>query len=265
MDIKTEKIIDILDIRKFFPNVDKDLITLAITPSGQRISKVPSGVDKKFANYESLEFYGDSVLDFLIVDEVETLFGLNISPGDLTRIKQQIVKNDSLTGYSADLKVCRILGVRDISRLKKHNICADSFEAIIGALYIQYGIRNLLKIQNWLRSLGPLTEEIDRLLVEQVRNEDVTDIFPGLKFTSKKKSNSDQLNDFISAYAEKYPKIGWDEREVDDLLELFMDKATSNDVIEFPYLVADRELFALDHETFVATAIKNLKKAGVWV
>lgn len=111
--------------------VDKSLLQRALThPS---YSHIHGG-----ENYQRLEFLGDSILDFLIADELYKLYS-NLDEGKLTKMRGAIVSASPLAsivkqkGYDKYLK----LGFGELG----DNIRSDLFEALCGAIYIDGGIQ----------------------------------------------------------------------------------------------------------------------------
>ena len=92
---------------------------------------------------ERLEFLGDSVLSFLIANELYKRFP-RIDEGDLSRLRAQLVKETSLSTIATSM------GLGDFIRLgegelksagwRRPSILADTFESIIGAIYLDGGI-----------------------------------------------------------------------------------------------------------------------------
>ena len=92
---------------------------------------------------ERLEFLGDSVLSFLIANELYKRFP-RIDEGDLSRLRAQLVKESSLSTIATSM------GLGDFIRLgegelksagwRRPSILADTFESIIGAIYLDGGI-----------------------------------------------------------------------------------------------------------------------------
>ena len=90
-------------------------------------------------NYQSLEFLGDSILDFIIAKRL-----MEINPdaheGALTRLRAQIVSREPLADEIAKLGLENYLIVGKGENAKaisnQSKIMSDIFEAVIGAIYL---------------------------------------------------------------------------------------------------------------------------------
>ncbi|WP_415885535.1 ribonuclease III [Neptuniibacter sp. QD37_6] len=90
-------------------------------------------------NNERLEFLGDSILNFVIADDLFARFP-QAKEGELSRLRARMVKGVTLS------EVARELGLGDYLRLgsgelksggfRRDSILADAVEAIIGAIYL---------------------------------------------------------------------------------------------------------------------------------
>ena len=112
--------------------VNKELLQRALThPSFSHIH----GGD----NYQRLEFLGDSIVDFIIADELIKAYP-NFDEGKLTKMRCAIVSAAPLAsvvktnGYDSYFK----MGFGELS----DNIRSDVFEALCGAIYLDGGIEN---------------------------------------------------------------------------------------------------------------------------
>lgn len=93
-------------------------------------------------HYERLEFLGDSVLNLAVSDLLYARLG-SLPEGDLSRVRANLVKQDTLHQLAVDL------GLPDVLKLgegevrsggqKRPSILADALEAIIGAVYLDAG------------------------------------------------------------------------------------------------------------------------------
>jgi len=94
-------------------------------------------------NNERLEFLGDSILNFIIADDLFIRFP-TAKEGELSRLRARLVKGVTLS------EVARELGIGDYLRLgsgelksggfRRDSILADAVEAIIGAIYLDSGM-----------------------------------------------------------------------------------------------------------------------------
>jgi ribonuclease-3 len=117
---------------------------------------------------ERLEFLGDSVLSFLIANELYKRFP-RIDEGDLSRLRAQLVKESSLSTIATSI------GLGDFIRLgegelksagwRRPSILADTFESIIGAIYLDGGIEPTHKFI--LRFFETQLNEMDPKLIQK--------------------------------------------------------------------------------------------------
>jgi ribonuclease-3 len=107
-------------------------------------------------NNERLEFLGDSILNFIIAESLFKKFNL-LPEGDLSRLRSQLVKSETLSEIGILLKLgdYLILGEGELksSGWRRPSILADSVEAIIGAVFIDGGINAASElILDWFKS-----------------------------------------------------------------------------------------------------------------
>jgi len=112
------------------------------------------------ASYERLEFLGDALLGFVVSDwlyrDDDTA-----AEGVLSRRRQSVVRTSALAEQAAGL------GLGDAIRLgrgeertggrEKTSLLADVFEAVLGAIYLDGGLRSARAFLN--RALGSLLRE----------------------------------------------------------------------------------------------------------
>ena len=102
-------------------------------------------------NSEIFEFIGDKVLDFYVVKIISEQFGamnlnceysLRLDEGQFTTIKSRLVNNKSLAKIIDEWDIAKYIAVGkcDIANEidKEEKVKADLFEAILGAIAIQY-------------------------------------------------------------------------------------------------------------------------------
>ena len=116
---------------------DDNLLTLAMTHRSH------SGM-----NNERLEFLGDSILNFVVADLLFKKFN-DLDEGDLSRLRSQLVKEEPLSKLGNGLKIGDFLnlGVGELksSGWRRPSILADAFEALIGAIFIDGGMKSAYK------------------------------------------------------------------------------------------------------------------------
>ena len=134
-----------------------DLLNLAFTHRSYA-NENPGVVD----NNEKLEFLGDSVLG-IVVSEYLFRSLPDKNEGDLARIKSFVVSENSLAQIARALRVDNFIligkGEEYSGGRKKKAILADCMEAIIGACYLDSGIKSA---RNFVLSF--FVEEIDKVL-----------------------------------------------------------------------------------------------------
>ncbi|MDP3519090.1 MAG: ribonuclease III [Hydrogenophaga sp.] len=93
-------------------------------------------------HYERLEFLGDSVLNLAISGLLYEQLSQQ-AEGDLSRIRANLVKQDTLHGLAVALGLPALLRLGDGEKRsggnKRPSILADTLEAIIGAVYLDAG------------------------------------------------------------------------------------------------------------------------------
>lgn len=168
-----------------FDYMDDNLIMLAFTPACKN-SLIPKNtkfiIKEKYGicDHQSLEFYGDKVLYLVISSILNTIFGLAIVPKIQTEIMSYLTSNRMLTDIMLDSDGCSYVRFRDykIYYDKKpfHNICADSFEALVGALF--YHLENerldvLENIRKWILKHTIFPHIIKEYLIDNNYDNDV--------------------------------------------------------------------------------------------
>ncbi len=93
-------------------------------------------------HYERLEFLGDSVLNLAVSDMLYARLG-TLPEGDLSRVRANLVKQDTLYQLAVDLGLPLVMrlgeGELRSGGQKRPSILADTLEAIIGAVYLDAG------------------------------------------------------------------------------------------------------------------------------
>lgn len=113
-------------------------------------------------NNERLEFLGDSVLNCVVSSLLYDHFG-RIDEGDLSRLRANLVKQQSLYEIAQRLEFSQslLLGEGELKSggFRRPSILGDTFEAIIGAVFLDGGFG---AAQTMIASLyGPILKSVD--------------------------------------------------------------------------------------------------------
>lgn len=94
-------------------------------------------------NYERMEFLGDSILDFVVAENLYYQFP-KLTEGKLSRMRAAIVRKKTLATVARDLNLGQMLvlgeGELKSGGFNRDSILADALEALIGAIYIDGGL-----------------------------------------------------------------------------------------------------------------------------
>ena len=125
------------------PDLDPELLEHALT---HRSFAYENG---QVPNNERLEFLGDSVLGLVVTDTLFTNHP-DLPEGQLAKLRAAVVSAKALA------EVARALGIGDHVRLgrgeettggrDKASILSDTVEAVLGAIYVQFGIERASEV-----------------------------------------------------------------------------------------------------------------------
>ena len=97
----------------------------------------------KHQDYERLEYMGDAVLDYVSADLIFHTYP-NMEPGNMSKLRSYLVKSHSLSNYARKINLYQYIKLgHSVSENQVKNsdkILEDSFEALIGAIYLDQGI-----------------------------------------------------------------------------------------------------------------------------
>jgi len=118
---------------------------------------------------ERLEFLGDAVLDFMVGAWLYNRYP-EMPEGDLTRMRSALVHTQQLAEFAAKINLGNALrlGRGEIQGGGRHRpaLLCDTFEALVGAIYLDQGIN---AVQDFISSL--LEEAAEDILLNH-KNED---------------------------------------------------------------------------------------------
>ncbi len=119
---------------------DRGLLRTAMTHSSYRNEAGGAGEDN-----ERLEFLGDAVVGFVVGDFLFRRKRPVLSEGQLTRTRAELVREESLAAAARRMGLGEALllgrGESGGGGRGKPSILASAFEAVVGAVYLDQGIR----------------------------------------------------------------------------------------------------------------------------
>lgn len=111
-----------------------------------------NNLDEKMS-YEKLEFYGDAVLKLAVSDFLYNHY-TDYSEGELTKLRAEIVSDKHIFEYAKALgfENLIVLGKNEQKQggAKKESILACAFEALLGAIFINYKESGYKKAKSFL-------------------------------------------------------------------------------------------------------------------
>ncbi|MBP1675634.1 MAG: ribonuclease [Bacteroidetes bacterium] len=97
--------------------------------------------DGNMLSNERLEFLGDAVLNSVVTDILYRRYE-NEREGFLTNTRSKIVKRDSLNQLAVEIGLDKLmLTSKHVSFTSNNNICGNALEALMGAIYLDYGYK----------------------------------------------------------------------------------------------------------------------------
>ncbi|KAL9647153.1 hypothetical protein ABK040_004869 [Willaertia magna] len=119
-----------------FNNINPFLLRIAFTLTSYSIKNL-----KKYSN-ERFEFFGDSIVNFTIVNFIIKNFRKDISKkGDWMEVISHFIKNDYITNCVKDLNLENYLLSNQANFCKK--LISNVFEAIIGGLFLEFSYNDI--------------------------------------------------------------------------------------------------------------------------
>jgi ribonuclease-3 len=123
-------------------------------------------------NNERLEFLGDSIVNFVIADDLFQRFP-KAREGQLSRLRASMVKGETLAEIGRELKLGDYLrlgpGELKSGGFRRDSILADSVEALIGAIYLD---SDLEIVRGFI--LGWFDERLNKLDIDEALKDSKT-------------------------------------------------------------------------------------------
>lgn len=144
MQSGTEKIIFSLEDILGYRFADRELLLVALTHRS-RANEVKEGL----GDNQRLEFFGDSILGFLVAEELFRRFPA-AREGELTKLRAAIVDEAALAKVAQSITLGDFLllgkGEERTGGREKSSLLADGVEALIAAVYLDGGIDQVRRL-----------------------------------------------------------------------------------------------------------------------
>jgi ribonuclease-3 len=145
MDASVYESLKALENKISYSFKNKDLLLTAL----KHRSFISQNTQNRIDSNERLEFLGDSVLNFIVVKHLYKSYP-DLDEGELSKMKSIIVSGENLSLIARDMKMGDhiLLGEHEEKSggREKSSILEDTFEAIIGGIYIDSGIAKSEKV-----------------------------------------------------------------------------------------------------------------------
>jgi ribonuclease-3 len=107
-------------------------------------------------NFERLEFLGDSILNFVVADNLYHRFP-TAREGQMSRLRAMLVKRETLAEIARELGLGEYLimgsGEQKSGGYRRDSILSDAFEAVVGAIYLEQGLEVVRqRVEQWFQS-----------------------------------------------------------------------------------------------------------------
>lgn len=141
---------------------DKDIIKTAFTHSS---FVNENGLSLNLCN-ERLEFLGDAALKTCVSKFLYNEYP-DAQEGELTKLRSQIIADKTLSEFALKIGLgnCLILGIQEekMGGRKKPSILACAFEALLGALFLEFGLDFTAKFlfENFEQEINSIKDNID--------------------------------------------------------------------------------------------------------
>lgn len=137
------KILQRTNVKNWLENIGIDAVDLKIYIQGLTHRSYARLINIKSRGNEQLEFLGDSILSFVITSYLYKEYS-HFTEGKMAKIRALLINKKMLAEMAKEIEISRQILLSENEELcggrEKISILADSFEALIGAVYIDKGI-----------------------------------------------------------------------------------------------------------------------------
>ncbi len=160
-----DKILQKTNVKSWLKSIGINAVDLKIYIQGLTHRSYARLINIKSRGNEQLEFLGDSILSFIITSYLYREYGY-FTEGKMAKVRAFLINKKMLSVMAREIKIGRQILLSENEGLcggrEKVSILADSFEALIGAVYIDKGIDFTFK---WI--LNMYKEKIEKIIKTQ--------------------------------------------------------------------------------------------------
>lgn len=176
---------------------DKSLLKTALTHR----SYLNEHPQEDLSSNERLEFLGDAILEFIVSEELFSLFP-NLNEGVLTTFRSQIVKTGSLAEAAKEFNLGDFLflskGEEETEGRKNRSLLANTFEALVGAIFLDQGLEKTknfvdLSLGEKIRTINLLENIKDYKSLFQEKAQELEKITPNYRLISTSGPDHDKI------------------------------------------------------------------------
>ncbi len=130
--------------------------------------------ENRTISYERLEYLGDAVLELVTSEYIYK--NTPLQEGDMSKIRSLYVCENALYEYAKKINLGRYIKLGNGIKKANKTVVADVFEAVVGVIYLEFGINQVKSLFNKL-ILPYINRDVDflsdykSLLQEQVQTE----------------------------------------------------------------------------------------------
>jgi ribonuclease-3 len=154
--------------------VDKKWLITSLTHSSYSYNHPESN------DFERLEFLGDAVLKLVVSHELFVLYP-NMNEGDMSKLRAYLISDKHLTKIARKINLQDYLLIGSSEHAIKDSILSASFEAILGAVYMDGELNDCYKIINKLMIIKAEEYEEDAKTVLQELTQSLFGVLPEYK------------------------------------------------------------------------------------
>ncbi|NES73105.1 MAG: ribonuclease III family protein [Okeania sp. SIO2D1] len=165
--------------------------------------------------YEVLEFFGDSVLGFIVAEYLVKKYDFIDQPGWFTRVKAKLVKNQTLAQVAQQIDLATVATIPSTSSREQISgkVTANMLEALIGAVYLEFGLPKTQELITKLLDLDTVVLEYlttegqnSKGNIRQTRKQVEIKIKKKIIATAQSKNPISALQEFLAKKGESPPE-----------------------------------------------------------